>query len=131
MLQLRLDIAGAPASSLSSLLSHSAAMETLFETPPPDPASAARHSITGKAQGAVWLLIAASVPALINWAGRAGPGYDYLCFRGQWQMADPGTPRMFAVGWHGKRVRKPSPPSPSRATGGQHTFSAANMVFLD
>lgn len=35
--------------------------------------------------GTVWLLIAASVPALIDRAGRAGPCYDCLCLRGWWQ----------------------------------------------
>lgn len=70
-------------------------------------ASAAGHGVPGRAWGPDWLSIAASVPALIDRAGRAGPCYDCLCFQGWWQMAGPGAPGMFAVGRHG--------PCPARA----------------
>lgn len=46
---------------------------------------AAGHRVPGRAQGPAWLSIAASVPALINGAGRAGTCHDHLCFQGGWQ----------------------------------------------
>lgn len=55
--------------------------EAPSEMPVPAPALATRHRV----QGPVWLLIAASVSALVNTARWAGPCYDGLCFWGQWQ----------------------------------------------
>lgn len=50
-----------------------------------EPCLSCRRQGAREGGGAVWLLIAASVPALIDRAGRAGPCYDCLCLRGWWQ----------------------------------------------
>lgn len=86
------------ASTPSSLFRHSAAREASSETPVPAPTLATRQG-AGRVQDPIWLLIAASVSALINTAG-LGPPFTALLpgTVAVKQMVGLGTLVVFAVG---------------------------------